>query len=188
MKATYALYPDPASAQRAFSSLRDAASDLGIRTRDIVVLSSEPFEEYEFAHQDTQTSLPWLAAIGGIAGGLGGYWLTTWTQHAYPIPTGGMPIAGLWTNGIIIYELTMLGAILVTLVTLLTSARLPGWWSKLYDPRISAGKILVGVVNPPEEFRVEIEKRLREAGSNDVREFVPRGVTMANSQTEGNPS
>lgn len=74
-------------------------------------------------------------------------------------------------NGIITYELMMLGAILATLVTLLVGARLPSWFKHLYDPEISAGKILIGVVNPPPESRAVLEKRLRDAGAAEVREF-----------------
>ncbi len=171
MKAIYALYPDPDSAQRAFNSLSAAASEFAFDTRDIAVLSSEPFEEYELSRREAKTAMPWLAAFGGLLGGLSGFLLASWTQKVNPIPTGGMPIVTLWSDGIITYELTMLGAIIFTLLTLLVSARLPDWGNKLYDPEISTGKILVGVVNPPEDFRAELETRLREAGANQVKEF-----------------
>jgi len=171
MKVIYGLYPDPDSAQRAFNFLSAAATELAFDTRDIAVLSSEPFEEFEFVRREAKTAMPWLAAFGGLLGGFSGFLLASWTQQAYPIPTGGMPIVTLWSDGIITYELTMLGAIVFTLLTLLATARLPGWGNKLYDPEVSTGKILVGVVNPPEDLRVELERRLREAGANQVKEF-----------------
>ena len=58
-----------------------------------------------------------------------------------------MPLAPVWTNGIIVYEMTMLGAILTTLVTLLIGAGLPNIKTVITDPEISSGKILVGVVD-----------------------------------------
>jgi hypothetical protein len=81
-----------------------------------------------------------------------------------------MPIVTLWANGIVTYELTMLGAILATLFTLLVAARLPDWRTKIYDPAVSEGKILVGVVNLQEDSRVEIERRLRDAGAEGTKE------------------
>jgi hypothetical protein len=166
-EAIYALYPDPDSAERAFNSLRRA----GIEARKIAAISSEPFGEYEFGGADAATPMPWLAALGGLIGGVGGYALAALTQEAYLIPTGGMPMVTRWTNGIITCELIMLGAILTTLLTLLVGARLPNWFKQLYDPEISAGKILIGVVDPPRESRPELEKRLRDAGAAEIREF-----------------
>ncbi len=187
MKAIYALYPDPASAQRAVNFLRE----VGIDAQDITALSSEPFEEYDLGLQDRRTPMPWLAALGGLIGGISGFLLAATTQKAYPLPTGGMPIVSLWPNGIITYELTMLGAIVATLLTLLATAQLPDWphWPKrkdqLYDPEISDGKILIGVVNPPEGSRVEMEARLRQAGADQVKELGPPSNAIANPQPEG---
>jgi len=168
LKAIYGLYADPDSAQRAVDSLRAA----GVDERAISVASSEPFEEYEFGRREQRTPMAWLAALGGLVGGVSGYLLSSLTQKAYPLPTGGMPLAPLWTNGIITYELTMLGAILATLAILLVSARLPNWKPQLYDPAISDGYILVGVVSPPEALRIGLERTLREAGASEVKELV----------------
>lgn len=65
-KAIYGLYSDPDSAQRAVDSLRGAE----VEARDITVISSEPFEEYEFGRMDHRTPMPWLAALGGLIGGV----------------------------------------------------------------------------------------------------------------------
>ena len=48
-----------------------------------------------------------------------GYFLTSITQQAWPIVTGGMPIVTNWSNLIIIFELTMLGAVFASVITLL---------------------------------------------------------------------
>jgi hypothetical protein len=167
MSAVYGLYPNPDSAQRAVNLLRAA----GVESRDIAVVSSEPHEEFDFGKRDAHTSMPWLAALGGLIGGLSGYALAVLTQRDYPLITGGMPLVAKWPSGIVTYELTMLGAILSTLATLLITARLPDWKPRLYDPAVSAGNILIGVVNPAPQLRVEVEKKLREAGSGEVKEF-----------------
>ncbi len=171
MKAIYGLYADADTADRAVNILRKAARDLGFDGDNIQAVSSEPFEDHEFSRRDRETPMPWLAAVGGLVGGLSGYFLAALSQQAYPLPTGGMPIVALWTDGIVTYEMTMLGAILATLLVLLGSARLPDWGRRLYDPEISDGKILIGVINPPEELRAGLEGKLREAGASQVKEF-----------------
>jgi hypothetical protein len=167
LKAIYGLYPDPDSAQRAVNSLRQA----GVADSNIAVASSEPFEEYDFGRLDHRTPMPWLAALGGVLGGISGYLLASLTQQVYPLITGGMPIAPRWTDGIIAYELTMLGAIVATLLTLLASTRLPDWRKKVYDPEVSSGRILVGVVDPAEALRAELERVLLAAGAPQIKEF-----------------
>ncbi len=159
MRPLYALYADPEAAQRAIASLREA----GVAMRDIVVISSEPLEDYEWGWPKRPSRMGWLAALGGLLGGTCGYLLTSYTQQAYPLVTGSMPIVTRWTNGIILYELTMLGAILATLVTFLISARLPDWRPQLYDSEISEGKILVGLAKVPEAARGELEQKLQRA-------------------------
>jgi hypothetical protein len=57
-----------------------------------------------------------------------------------------MPIIAWWPNLVIIFELTMLSAILTTVVALLVTARMPSAVKRsIYDPAVSDGKILVGV-------------------------------------------
>ena len=174
MIAVYGLYPDPDSAERALDSLRRARAELGFALRDIAIISSEPFEENRWGRGDHQTIMPWLAALGGALGGFTGFEFASFTQNAYPLATGGMPLAPLWTNGIITYELAMLGAILATLVTLAVSARLPNPRAKLYDPEVSDGNILVGVIDPPDRSRPALTKLLLDAGTARVKEFPPR--------------
>jgi hypothetical protein len=128
MKALYGLYLDPESAQNAVDALRAASSELKFDRRRIIIASGEPHEGYEFTDSHLTVSGPYrYAVLGGIAGGTLGYLLTTLTQNSYPILTGGMPLSPAWTNGIIVYEMTMLGAILTTMVTLLIGAGLPNF-------------------------------------------------------------
>lgn len=171
MRGIYALYSNPGAAQLAVDLLRKKGAEWGFGPRAIVVLSSEPWKGYEFSGSEAWTAMPWIAAVGGLLGGLSGYALTAFTQRSFPLPTGGMAIVSLWTNGIIIYELTMLGAILATLLTLLAVAHIPNWRRHLYDPAVSDGKILVGVLDPPENAQAELQTTLLEAGAEQVKEF-----------------
>jgi hypothetical protein len=137
----YGLYENPAAAQRAFTALQRA----GVTGADITVISSEPFEAFEFSHRDQSLTLFRLAGLGGAVGLVAGVLLTSGTERAWPLVTGGMPIVAWWPNLVITFELTMLGAILTTVISLLVSARLPSRGRLLYDPGISDGAILVGV-------------------------------------------
>lgn len=167
--AIYGLFPDPASADRAVHALQAA----GVSRGKIVAMSSEPFSEYSFSQSGHATAMPWLAVLGGVIGGVSGYLLAAYTQEAYPLITGGMPIVALWPTGIITYELTMLGAVIATVITLLATARLPNWRAKFYDPEISNGKILIGVLNPSEDAQTALADRLRGAGAEQVKVTAP---------------
>ncbi len=148
MTAIYGLYDNPETAQRAVDGLRAA----GVADADIQVMSSEPFEEFEFSHKDSATWIHWIAGLGGIVGLTGAYLLTTITQQSWPIKTSGMPIVAPWPNLIVMFEMTMLGAILATVLTLFVSAKLPKALPALYDPEVSNGYILVGVQQPASDL------------------------------------
>jgi ActD protein len=155
VKAIYGLYPDGQAAQQAVNRLRAA----GFADREITVLSPQPMEDYEFGQRDKATWMWWIACGGallGMASALGLAWLT---EVSWPIDVGGLPIFAWWPNLIITFELTMLGAILATVVTLVVTARL-GRRSTIYDPEVSDGKILVGVTNPPESAIADLETAL----------------------------
>ena len=151
MKAIYGLYDDPHIAQHAVENLRKA----GIADADITVISSEPFDHFEFGHRDAKTAMPWIAAGAGLAGMALTYYLLRAAQMSWPIVTSGMPIVSNWTNLIIIFEMTMLSAIIATVITLLVTAGLPSKGGKLYDPEVSDGYILVGVENHADASKLE---------------------------------
>jgi hypothetical protein len=169
MNALYGLYPDAQGAQRAVDSLRAATSELKFDPQQIVIVSAEPHEGYEFT--DSQhSSIPYFwAVLGAFVGGTAGYLLTTLSQKSYPLVTGGMSLTPGWTNGIIVYEMIMLGAILTTLVVLLVGAGLPNFKGVITDPEIGKGKILVGVIDPPVSSQPELERRLQLAGASQVK-------------------
>jgi len=156
----YALYESPIAAQRAVNGLRAA----GVSERDIMVISSEPFEEYEFSHRDKASWLFPIASGGGVLGLLIGYWLTSMTEKAWPLNTGGMPIVAMWPNLIVIFELTMLGGILATVIALFVTAVLPRRRPDLYDTAVSDGYILVGIDQPPPASVDAIKGALAAAG------------------------
>ena len=140
-----------------------ALLSMGIPASDIIVMSSEPLEKYGVpSHQ--KTIMPWLVVCGAIVAGIGGFLLASLTQKSYAINTGGMQVVTLWTDGIITYELTMLGAILTTGVVFLLTGVLRGRDQFPSEPGVSEGKVLVGVVSVPASLRSKIIEILKAFG------------------------
>ena len=158
MKAVYGLYSTGQAAQQAVNRLRAA----GVADREITIMSSQPMEDFEFGHIDKKTWMWWLACGGGLLGMATAFGLAWVTEVWWPISVGGLPTFAWWPNLIIIFELTMLGAILATVITLVVSARL-GRASTIYDPAVSDGKILVGVEDGSDARLGEIESALAAA-------------------------
>jgi hypothetical protein len=156
MKAVYALYSTGDAAQRAVNGLRAA----GYEDRDITVISGAPMEEYEFSHIGRQSYQWYIACGGGLLGFLFSTWLTTFAEKDWPINVGNMPIVAWYPNLIIIFEMTMLGAIVTSVVTLIITAGLGRRMPRLYDPEVTNGKILVGIAAPKDTSGADVERAL----------------------------
>lgn len=156
MKAIYALYSSGDAAQRAVNGLRAA----GYGDRDITVISAAPMEEFEFSHIGRQSYQWYIACGGALLGFLGSVWLTTFAEKDWPINVGNMPIVAWYPNLIVIFESTMLGAILCTVAALIITAGLGRKTPKLYDPEVTNGKILVGIESPRDASGADVERAL----------------------------
>jgi len=137
----------------------------GVRRSAIQLMSSLPLEEHEGLEEQGGT-ISWLVVAGAILGGICAYLLVSLTQRSYPIVTGGMPVVPLWTDGIIVYELTMLGAILATLLVLIVTAPLMHWEHPKNAASPDDGSIVLEITPASEEGRDKIETLLtkREPG------------------------
>jgi hypothetical protein len=156
MKAVYALYSTGDAAQRAVNGLRAA----GYADDDITVISGAPMEEYEFSHIGRHSYQWYIACGGALLGFLFSTWLTTFAENDWPIVVGNMPIVAWYPNLIVIFETTMLGAILSTVITLIVTAGLGRRRPPLYDPEVTNGKILVGVAAPRDGAMADLERAL----------------------------
>jgi len=156
VKAIYGLYTEGTSAQRAVDRLRAA----GVADRDITVLSPEPREDLELSHMHSRTYMWSFACLGGVIGLATATGLAYVTETSWPIVVGGLPIVAWWPNLIIMFELTMLGAIVATVITLLVSGELAISRRGIYDPEVTSGSILVGVENPPDASIAAFEQAL----------------------------
>jgi len=163
MKAVYSLYPNQGAAQEAVALLRVA----GVSNRDIIIRSAEPLDECELGRGDTAIWLPWISTAGGAVGLGVGTWVPRATAASWPILTGGIPIGSWWANLIIMFELTMLGAILATVAGFIVSAGLISRSTPIHEPALADGWILVGVMTAAPSTRVE--NVLDPSGSGRIR-------------------
>ena len=105
-----------------------------------------------------------LDAACGLAVGI---FLTVGTQLSFPVVTGGKPILSVPPMINVLYEGTLLGAIIATFLGVLFESRLPDLEATPYDARITEGYLGV-LVRPGGERRDEAERALRDAGAVDV--------------------
>ena len=93
--------------------------------------------------------------------------VTIGTQLVYPIVTGGKPIIAIPPMINVMYEGTMLGAIMFTVVGIVFESRLPDLAALPYDPRISEG-FLGLLVTRTDGRGAAAEQALRGAGAVDI--------------------
>jgi hypothetical protein len=165
MSAVYALFSNGHDAQRAVNGLRAA----GVEPGAITVITGEPLEDQPFFEENKATWIWYIASFGGLFGMLGAMWLTRMTELSWPLPTGNMPIVAWWPNLIIVFEMTMLGAILSAVATLIVTGGLMRKGPALYDPAVTDGKILVGVLDPAAASLPALELALAAGGAGELK-------------------
>jgi hypothetical protein len=157
------LYAEPASAARAVGALRQA----GFAQQDVDILTDTPYPEGAFGEAHTRHRLFVFPLIGAACGFAVGLLLTVGTQIDYPLVTGGRPILSIPPMINVMYEGTMLGAIIFTVLGIIFESRLPWFGQAPYDPRISEGYIGVLVASAPARLDAA-EQALRQAGAADI--------------------
>ena len=154
------LYTEEDSAADALDNLRDAGFEEG----EYELLTGTPYPEGTFGEAEPEHHLFRWPLIGAACGFTGGLIITAGTQMAYPLITGGKPILSIPPMAIIMYEGTMLGAIIFTIIGILFESRLPRLFMGAYSEKITEGHI--GVTVTTEEGRTEVaEEALKKAGA-----------------------
>jgi hypothetical protein len=140
----HAIFDDPAKARRAIEELLAA----GAARADVTMMSSEPYLDRDPHMAELhRTRIPLFSIVGGLLGAGTGFGLVYFTSHSYPVVTGGMPLVPPLTTGIVMYEMTAMGAIFFALARMLWEARLPRLSAvgEDYAPELADGGILVSV-------------------------------------------
>lgn len=124
-------------------ALRDLKSD-GCGSDDIAIFSDEPIEfPRDALHRPSHMSF--VVVMGAITLCLLTIGFVYFTQHNYPIVTGGMPTFSLWATGVIFYELTMLGAIVTTFLWFIYESGLLRRGPRKPAPSVEPGIIVLRV-------------------------------------------
>lgn len=157
------LFREPEAVAQAIDALVAA----GFAGRDLKVLSDVPYPEGAFGEEPEHHHLYVYPFVGAACGFAVGLLLTVGTQLAYPVVTGGKPILSIPPMVNVMYEGTMLGAILLTVLGIIFESRLPDLSDAPYDPRISEGYLGL-LVARAEGRRDTAERALRDAGAIDI--------------------
>ncbi len=146
----------------------DALAAAGYNDSEYEVLTGTPYPEGTFGEAEPVHKLFRWPLMGAACGFIVGLLVTAGSQLAYPLVTGGKPILSVPPMAIIMYEGTMLGAIIFAVIGIIIESRLPRIFMGAYDTRITEGYI--GVTVTADESRMEeAEKVLRDSGAEDIK-------------------
>jgi hypothetical protein len=159
------LFQQPEPAADAMDGLKEAGFELG--TFD--VLTGTPYPEGAFGEHVPQHRLFRYPAFGAIIGFTLAVFLTSVTQLAYPLVTGGKPILSIFAMLIIMYEMTMLAGVIATVVGIVIESRLPNMKPGIYDTRITEGWIGVVVTFDDDSKVADAEGVLNKAGALEIK-------------------
>jgi hypothetical protein len=159
------LFQQPEPAADAMDGLKEAGFELG--TFD--VLTGTPYPEGAFGEHVPQHRLFRFPAFGAIIGFTLSVFLTSVTQLAYPMVTGGKPILSVFAMLIIMYEMTMLAGVIATVIGIIFESRLPNMKPGIYDTRITEGWIGVVITFDDDSKVADAESVLNKAGALEIK-------------------
>jgi hypothetical protein len=143
----------------------DSLVKAGFAEDMITSLTSTPYPDGVLVKTDQRTWFRWMSVGGGILGAFAGFLLAAGTAYLYPVQTGDKPIIAAFPTAIIIYELTMLSAILGAVAGMFIEMRLPPWKERIYDPAIGEGAIGISVSVDSGDRSRRAESIMKEAGA-----------------------
>ncbi len=141
---------------------------LGIREEDMSLIQGVPYTAKMLGRPKIH-EFPWFSILGAL-GGLGTALFLTWgTLLLYPVRVGGRPILTIPSSMVIWYELTMLGLLLGTFLTLIWKCGFPSTRPQYYDPLINHSRIAL-LCNCDLRLEMEVKQRMTERGAETVYE------------------
>jgi hypothetical protein len=154
----------------------DSPTDLVAAARDTYAAgyrrvngySPFPIEELSEAIGFTQTSLPLIVLLGGIIGGLGGFFMQYWMEVIdYPLNVGGKPLNSWPAFVPITFECTVLCAAFAAVLGMLALNKLP----QPYHPVFNAPDFALAT---SDRFFLVIESRDPNFDHDHVMQFLKR--------------
>jgi hypothetical protein len=146
----------------------DRLRELGVPDEAITVMSGVPYTPEMLGRRPVYERLLPIALIGAVGGFLAALFLTVVTPYLYPIEVGGQPLVPGPPTIIIVFEFTMLGALLATFGGLLAEIAFPAVGRQVYDHRITEGHIgVLAVVD--ETLMAQVESAFKETGAHHLK-------------------
>lgn len=154
----------------------EAALESGVAASQIEVRSPAPLEAHDLPLPKPKSRVLLFALSGAVLGGLTAFGLAAGTALAYPLPTGGMSIVAGPPVGVVTYEGTALGLIIMAVVRVLwEGGLLPGrairsgrGRASELDRHVAGGRLLLRIHGVREERTVRLRELCR-ASAFEVR-------------------
>ena len=159
-----ALFEDIDPASNAIERLRE----MGIADSQISVISGVPIMHKMLGRPHPWTNVSRLALGGAIAGFMFGLFLNFGTPALYNVSVGGQYRFPVPPGLIIVFEMTMLFALLSTFLGVFLDSYFPNYRPLEYVPEISDGKIGIFFKYPVEEQEKFVDA-MNQLGAESVR-------------------
>lgn len=159
-----ALFEDIDPAADAIEKLHE----MGITDDQINVISGVPVTHKMLGRPHPWTNVSRLALGGAVAGFCFGAFLNYGTPYLYTIPVGGQYITPIPPGMILIFEMTMLFALLSTFLGVFLDSYFPNYRPLEYVPEISDGKIGIFFKYPLDEQEKFVDA-MNQLGAESVR-------------------
>jgi len=142
--------------------------EMGVTDDQINVISGVPVTHKMLGRPHPRTNVSRLALGGAVAGFCFGAFLNYGTRYLYTIPVGGQYITPIPPGMILIFEMTMLFALLSTFLGVFLDSYFPNYRPLEYVPEISDGKIGIFFKYPSGEQEKFVDV-LSKLGAESVR-------------------
>jgi hypothetical protein len=158
-----ALFEDIDPAANAIEKLHE----LGVTNDRIEVISGVPINPRMLGRPHPWTNVSRLALGGGIAGFFFGLFLNWGTPNLYAVRVGGQALTPIPPGLILLFEMTMLFALLATFLGVFLESYFPNYRRMDYVPEISDGKIGV-FFRVPQEDQQKLTEALSDMGAESI--------------------
>ena len=156
---------------------------VGISDGQVTVMSGMPYRPEMLGRPRHRGRIGRFAIAGALLGAATALFLTVGIWLLYPLVQGGQPVTPIPPTLIIVFEVTMLGTMWASFLSMLFENRFPAFKSQLYDPRVTEGHIGV-LLEVDEKLADQAEAILKANGAHHFQRveekrplFKPRGGT-----------
>lgn len=141
--------------------------EMGVAHDRIDVISGVPISHKMLGRPHPWTNVSRLALGGAVGGFLFGLFLNFGTPNLYAVRVGGQALYPIPPGLIIVFEMTMLFALLSTFLGVFLESNFPNYRRMEYVPEISDGKIGV-FFRVLQEEQEKFAEALRQLGAESV--------------------